>query len=184
MSDSNLPPEQWRPLFDTIGIDFGYRPLATHIGMNHTRLRRLLLGGGTTEVAIRQVADAFRVPVAKVRELRGEAAVDREPFTLPDDAGRLNERERDVVRSMVRVLLEAKEQSNAVRTDTTETPPAGTSTQGRPPEEGNVVRPAHWGGGDNPPLPPALTDPGVAASQGEKGADAETRGDNADEQQE
>lgn len=109
VSDSNLPPEQWRSLFDTIGVEFGYRPLANHIGMDHTRLRRLLLGGGTSEDALQQVADAFRVPAAKVRELRGEAAVDRKPFTLPDDAGRLTERERDVIRSMVRVLLEARE---------------------------------------------------------------------------
>jgi len=95
VSDSNLPPEQWRSLFDTIGVEFGYRPLANHIGMDHTRLRRLLLGGGTSDDAIRQVADAFRVPESRVRELRGEAAVERKPFTLPDDAGRLNERERD-----------------------------------------------------------------------------------------
>lgn len=109
MSDSNLPPEQWRPLFDTIGVEFGYRPLANHMDMDHTRLRRLLLGGGTSEDALQQVADVFRVPVSRVRELRGEAAVERKPFTLPDDAGRLTERERDVIRSMVRVLLEARE---------------------------------------------------------------------------
>lgn len=112
MSDSNLPPERWRSLFDTIGVEFGYRPLANHIGMDHTRLRRLLLGGGTSEDALQQVADAFRVPVAKVREIRGDAAVERKPFTLPDDAGRLTERERDVIRSMVRVLLEARELGN------------------------------------------------------------------------
>lgn len=116
MSDSNLPPEQWRPLFDKRQIAFGYRPLAAKLDMNHTRIRRLLLGGGTTEDALRQVADFFGVPVAKVRELRGEAAVEREPFTLPDDAGRLTERERDVIRSMVRVLLEAREQAHAVPT--------------------------------------------------------------------
>lgn len=113
VSDSNLPPEQWRPLFDKRQIDFGYRPLAAKLDMNHTRIRRLLLGGGTTDAAMRQVADFFGVPVAKVRELRGEAAVNREPFTLPDDAGRLTERERDVIRSMVRVLLDARGASDA-----------------------------------------------------------------------
>ncbi|WP_165609468.1 hypothetical protein, partial [Mycolicibacterium fortuitum] len=106
----------WSPLFDKRQIAFGYRPLAAKLDMNHTRIRRLLLGGGTTEDALRQVADFFGVPVAKVRELRGEAAVEREPFTLPDDAGRLTERERDVIRSMVRVLLEAREQAHAVPT--------------------------------------------------------------------
>ncbi|ORV19755.1 hypothetical protein AWB98_02410 [Mycolicibacterium conceptionense] len=123
VSDSNLPPEQWRPLFDKRQIAFGYRPLAAKLDMNHTRIRRLLLGGGTTEDALRQVADFFGVPVAKVRELRGEAAVEREPFTLPDDAGRLTERERDVIRSMVRVLLEAREQAHAV-------PPHQATTSG------------------------------------------------------
>lgn len=124
MSDSNLPPERWRSLFDTIGVEFGYRPLANHIGMDHTRLRRLLLGGGTSEDALQQVADAFRVPVAKVREIRGDAAVERKPFTLPDDAGRLTERERDVIRSMVRVLLEARELGNDV--ETTQESPASS----------------------------------------------------------
>lgn len=124
MSDSNLPPEQWRPLFDKRQIDFGYRPLAAKLNMNHTRIRRLLLGGGTTEDALHQVAEFFGVPVAKVRELRGEAASNREPFTLPDDAGRLNERERDVIRSMVRVLLEARELPDAVPVDPSAQPDA------------------------------------------------------------
>lgn len=127
MSDSNLPPEQWRPLFDTIGVEFGYRPLANHMDMDHTRLRRLLLGGGTSEDALQQVADVFRVPVSRVRELRGEAAVERKPFTLPDDAGRLTERERDVIRSMVRVLLEARESGR----DMEAAQEQDASTQGR-----------------------------------------------------
>lgn len=117
VSDSNLPPEQWRPLFDAIGVEFGYRPLASHTGMNHTRLRRLLLGGGTTDDAVRQVAEAFRVPVTKILELRGQAEASREPFTLPDDAGRLNERERDVIRSMVRVLLDAGGERDDMETE-------------------------------------------------------------------
>ena len=58
MNDS-LPPGQWRPLFDAIGCEFGYRPLANRIGMDHTRLRRLLRGGGTSAAAIQQVADAL-----------------------------------------------------------------------------------------------------------------------------
>lgn len=110
MSESNLPPEHWRPLFDAIGVEFGYRPLANRIGMDHTRLRRLLLGGGTSAATVQKVASAFGVSPADVLELRGEgrgAAV--EPFTLPDDAGRLNEKERDVVRAMVRVLLDSKD---------------------------------------------------------------------------
>lgn len=54
MNDS-LPPEQWRPMFDAIGCEFGYRPLAKRIGMDHTRLRRLIRGGGTSADAIHQV---------------------------------------------------------------------------------------------------------------------------------
>ncbi|AMS03203.1 immunity repressor [Gordonia phage Eviarto] len=109
VSDPNLPPEQWRPLFDALGIEFGYRPLATRADMNHTRVRRVLRGEGTSEDAIRLVADALGVSPAKVHELRGEPAVEREPFILPDDAGRLTDRERDVIRAMVRALIEAKD---------------------------------------------------------------------------
>lgn len=59
MSEQNLPPEQWRPLFDGIGVEFGYRPLANKIGMEYTKVRRLLLGGGTSVSTIREVAEAF-----------------------------------------------------------------------------------------------------------------------------
>ncbi|QZD97561.1 immunity repressor [Gordonia phage LonelyBoi] len=109
VSDPNLPPEQWRPLFDALGIEFGYRPLANRADMNHTRVRRVLRGEGTSEDAIRLVADALDVSPARVHELRGEPAVETEPFILPDDAGRLTDREREVIRAMVRALIDAKD---------------------------------------------------------------------------
>lgn len=135
VSESNLPPERWRPLFDRVGIEFGYRPLAARAGMNHTRVYRLLRGGGTTDQAIQMVADALGVSAAKVRELRDEPAVEPDPFTLPDDAGRLTESERDVVRRVVRALLDAKDSRHAEQpaTDTADPTPAaraqGTEVQ-------------------------------------------------------
>lgn len=113
MSDATLPPEPWRPLYEGIGVDFGYRQLANRIGMDHTTLRRLLKGGRTSEATIRKVADAFHVTPAKIRELRGEsAALEYEPFVLPDDAGRLNEKERRVIMSVIRALLDAKNEAS------------------------------------------------------------------------
>lgn len=109
VSESNLPPESWRPLFDRAGIEFGYRPLAKRAGLTHTRVHRLVRGGGTTTDAIDKVAEALRVKASKVRELRGEVAVEIEPFTLPDEAGRLTDTERSVIRQMVRALLDARE---------------------------------------------------------------------------
>ena len=109
VSESNLPPESWRPLFDRAGIEFGYRPLAKRAGLTHTRVHRLVRGGGTTNDAIDKVAEALRVKASKVRELRGEAAVEIEPFILPDEAGRLTDMERSVIRQMVRALLDARE---------------------------------------------------------------------------
>jgi len=108
VSDSNLPPEQWRPLFDKVGVEFGYRPLANKIGMEHTKLRRLLLGGGTSVSTICQVAAAFGVSPEKVRELRDEQGRPVKPFVLPDEAGLLDESERAVIRAMVRALVSAK----------------------------------------------------------------------------
>jgi hypothetical protein len=100
-------------MFDAIGCEFGYRPLAKRIGMDHTRLRRLIRGGGTSADAIHQVADALRVTPATIRELRGEDSVDYEPFILPDDAGRLNDKERDAIRAVVRALIDAKDSHHA-----------------------------------------------------------------------
>lgn len=118
VSDSHLPPEQWRPLFDKAGIEFGYRPLAARAGLTHTRVHRLIRGGGTTDDAIQRVADALGVKASKVRELRNEPAVEPRPFTLPDDAGRLNDNERDVIRAVVRALLDARDGRHAVETAT------------------------------------------------------------------
>lgn len=114
MNEPALPPEKWRYLFDKIDVEFGYRPLATHIKMDHTRLRRLLLGGGTTNEAIEAVADAFKVKPNVIRELRGEPPIEYEPFTLPDDAGRLNHNERNVIRAVIRALLEARDERNVL----------------------------------------------------------------------
>lgn len=135
MSDPNLPAEQWRALFDAEGIEFGYRPLATRAGMNHTRVRRVLRGEGTTEDAIRQVATALGTSPARVHELRGEPAVEHQPFTLPDDAGKLNDREREVIRAMVRVLLDARDRHADQPADTA--PPA---QQGAPRPEDQVEK--------------------------------------------
>lgn len=136
MSESNLPPERWRALFDKAGIEFGYRPLATRAGLTHTRVHRLVRGGGTTDDAIRKVAKALNVNESKVRALRGEPPVEIEPFTLPDDAGRLNDNERNVIRSMVRALLDARG-THAVSTDTTETPESDAQKTGDQDEEGD-----------------------------------------------
>lgn len=125
MSESNLPPEQWRPLFDKAGIEFGYRPLAARAGLTHTRVHRLIRGGGTTPEAIKQVADALGVAPSKVRALRDEPA-DVEPFTLPDDAGRLTHDERNVVRAVVRALLDARDR-HATDSPTAGSPPAEES---------------------------------------------------------
>lgn len=122
VSDSNLPPEQWRPLFDKIGVAFGYRPLANKIGMDHTRLRRLMRGGGTSAAAVQDVADAFGVSPETIRELRGEGGEVVEPFTLPDDAGRLTHDERDVIRAMVRALLDARDRTDERRSDSDHPP--------------------------------------------------------------
>lgn len=137
VSESSLPPEQWRPLFDKAGIEFGYRPLAARAGLTHTRVHRLVRGGGTTDDAIQAVADALGVKASKVRELRNEPAVDIEPFTLPDDAGRLTNGERDVIRAMVRALLNARELHHADQpeTDTDSSAPTGASDETSKDEE-------------------------------------------------
>lgn len=168
VSESNLPPERWRPLFDKAGIEFGYRPLATRAGLTHTRVHRLIRGGGTTDDAIRQVAKALGVKESKVRELRGESAVEIEPFTLPDDAGRLTHNERDVIRSMVRALLDARDSANADTATTPSTPTSsGTPLEGRSPEEAapgdrpGVVR--HLRPTDEDDPTPDFSDPSLAA---------------------
>lgn len=165
MSDSSLPPESWRPLFDRADIEFGYRPLAARAGLTHTRVHRLIRGGGTTDEAIRKVADALGVKASKVRELRGEPAVDIEPFTLSDDAGRLTDDERDVIRAMVRALLKARDTAHAV--PTSKTPPPRASVQAGPAKEVGRVIDVAFPPEHDPTLPPDINEVGVAAQQGQ-----------------
>lgn len=134
MSDATLPPELWRALYERIDVDFGYRQLATHIGMDHTTLRRLLKGGPTSAASIQKVADAFRVTSAKIHELRGEAAPTYEPFILPDEAGRLNEKERRAIRSVIRVLIDAKDDDDDSSSDDMEGWSGGAAGGGIGPE--------------------------------------------------
>lgn len=148
VSESNLPPESWRPLFDRAGIEFGYRPLAKRAGLTHTRVHRLVRGGGTTNDAIDKVAEALRVKASKVRELRGEAAVEIEPFILPDEAGRLTDMERSVIRQMVRALLDARELgSEDTSTQDTQGDP---QTHGSPGADGASNTRAGNAGADKP----------------------------------
>lgn len=142
VSDSNLPPEQWRALFDAAGIEFGYRPLANRIGTTHTRVRRVLRGAGSSTAAMQAVADELGVPVSRVRELRGEDAIEMEPFTLPDDAGRLNDDERDVIRAMVRALLNARGTANAERDDLPIDPSSESDASSSPVESQEAGVPA------------------------------------------
>ena len=163
VSDSHLPPEQWRPLFDKAGIEFGYRPLAARAGLTHTRVHRLIRGGGTTDDAIQRVADALGVKASKVRELRNEPAVEPRPFTLPDDAGRLNHNEREVIRSVVRALLDARD-GRYVMEDAPEppAPPEGDEGQEGGPPSGDGPKP--W----TPPpdwIWPTDDDPGMGDSE-------------------
>ncbi len=110
MSETKLPPEPWRPLYVKLGVEFGYRPLATRLGMEHSTVARVLKGDSSSKPSIQKVADAFGITVARVHELRGEsAALAYPPFILPDEAGRLNDKERRVIRAVIRALLDAKE---------------------------------------------------------------------------
>ncbi len=157
VSESNLPPESWRPLFDRAGIEFGFRPLANRSGLTHTRVHRLIRGGGTTNEAIEQVAEVLGVAASKIRELRGEPAVEVDPFTLPDEAGRLTDSERAVIRSMVRALLNARD-GHAERDATQEQGTQGEAGEGEKipdnvrdlNQRGQGRRP-NWGNAGPPP---------------------------------
>lgn len=144
MNEPAQPPEQWRPLFEKIGVEFGYRPLAARINMDHTRLRRLLLGGGTTSEAIQAVADAFGVSPEVIRQLRGEQQIAYEPFTLPDEAGRLNQNERRVIRAMIRALLDARGERHDMEAATE----PDASTEGRQAQEVSPNESKPFGGGE------------------------------------
>lgn len=104
MNDRGIP-TQWQPHFDAKQIE-GYRELGRKAQIDWTRARRVVIGGGTTDEAVRAVADALGIPARKVWELRDQPVP--APFVLPDQAGHLNRRERDAILAIVNSLIESK----------------------------------------------------------------------------
>lgn len=104
MNDRGIPP-QWHPYFDAKQIE-GYRELGRKAQIDWTRARRVVIGGGTTDEAVKAVADALGIPSRQVWELRGQPVPT--PFVLPDEAGHLNRRERDAILAIVNSLIESK----------------------------------------------------------------------------
>lgn len=86
------------------------RGLASRAGVAPDTARLLLSGArGQNEQTIGKVADAIGLPVTVLRRAAGHQEGRLAPFTLPPEADRLNQHQRDVVLAMVRALLHTGE---------------------------------------------------------------------------
>ena len=103
-------PDSWHELFESAGIKPSYRALAakTH-SLDHTRTRRVILGLGTTDSAISQVAEALQTTPAVIQDLRGEEPT--EPFELPDRARHLTRRQREAIITVIDAMLDSADDS-------------------------------------------------------------------------
>lgn len=122
-------PEHWRPYFESRGIEFTFNALerkAEGVSLN-TVIRALTSQGRTTDRVANAVSGALGITSDKFRELRGEPT--GEPFQLPARARLLTVTEREVVRSVVNAILDARE-NTATQSD--------ASPQGRQDQEAGL----------------------------------------------
>lgn len=81
--------------------------LGARAGVAHETVRRILNGQGhPSEATLAKLAAALHTSVPQLRLLAGRPPGEPEPFILPPEANQLTERERNIVRSLVRALLE------------------------------------------------------------------------------
>lgn len=126
MNDRGIPP-QWQPYFDARQIE-GYRELGRKAQIDWTRARRVVIGGGTTDEAVKAVADTLGIPTRKVWELRNQPVP--APFVLPDQAGHLNRRERDAILTIVNALIESKGIDSSPERPSSDDPEGGAVADG------------------------------------------------------
>lgn len=82
--------------------------LARVSGIGLQTANRLLKGEGVpSEQTLQRVADALHVDITTLRRAAGRPAGERTPFTLPERANQLSDRQRTVVLSVIDALLEA-----------------------------------------------------------------------------
>lgn len=105
------------------------RAFALRIDASHSTIIRVLNGEGSqAEDTLRKISDGLPgVSLAKLRELSGLPAGEREPFRVPPEFDRLDRDERRVVLAVGRQLLVSKGAASAAGLDDT-TPVGGGGT--------------------------------------------------------
>lgn len=104
MGEPNVPAE-WAALMEPRGIHSA-NALAARGGGATSTITRLFQGGASTEPTLEAIADALHVSITRVRKVAGHRAGLDEPFVLPPEANRLDQRQRDAVVELVRLLAE------------------------------------------------------------------------------
>lgn len=97
-------PDAWRVAFERRGLHSG-RDLARAMDVSPQTVQRLLHGGPTSKETIDAAAMTLGVSPNEIRRWRQERP--RQPFVLPPEADDLDEKQRQVVLSVVRAILDA-----------------------------------------------------------------------------
>ncbi|MBT2537264.1 helix-turn-helix transcriptional regulator [Arthrobacter sp. ISL-69] len=111
----NTIPSKWADLLVQAGytdprdrVTPSLNQLSKSSGVHTTTISRLVLKGlGLSEVNMKKIAEALRVPVSDLYELSTGEKV--EPLTLPKGTEKLSHREKEAVTEIIRSLINAKE---------------------------------------------------------------------------
>lgn len=109
MTRKQLPAE-WVKLAEQAGITGSYRGIAQAADVAPSTLTRLVQEGRTSPETTSRVADALRIPEAKVYELAELAAHDDlGPWSPPVEANQLDGAEREAIERLIRVMAKGED---------------------------------------------------------------------------
>lgn len=92
------------------------REMGDWLDLSQGTVHRLLRSPRTPhETTLKKISDATGVPLVAIRELAHRPLGTPYPFRLPPEADQLTERQRDLVREVVAVLLDAGRPAKVTR---------------------------------------------------------------------
>lgn len=101
---SNDIPRSWHPYLERKGIPVSYRGLSAKAGLSHEAARRVIRGWSVRQASITLVADALGIDPEVVRELRGEAPSQVEPWEPPAVSSLLSHDEREALSRLISLM--------------------------------------------------------------------------------
>lgn len=145
-------PVRWQALMERAAVPASYRGLGERAGVSHEAARRVVRGWRVRRQTLEAVAEALRVDVELLRDLRAEPESD--PWYPPESSSLLTHEEREALSRLITLLTRGREDDGPSTTEAPVAPARVTGTgrrrPGAPRTEPTPQPPDGQGGTDRP----------------------------------